>query len=541
MDGETALGNAAMDMYGKRTAVPINWILNKPKITPKFVVSVLAMDRLETTRKCVESVLANSADYKLILTDNGSKDGTAEYFSSLTKVHAHITAVLNPINLLFIPPHNQAFEMAKQMGAKYLITLNDDTEVPAGWLEKLAQPLDAFPNAAISGPKGTMSELNKAMLGFGSGKFEYVEGSCLCAKVELVARQGSLFSDYLDGIYHDDSDLCLRMQRAGHTIHRVDFILKHTRNYAARDPKARERCRACNTKNQATMIRKWAHWNKVRCFNFQIIVKRKFAVGDVLLTTPIIRALKKLWPLCPIDVETNAPDIFKGNPHVRRAAPKIGLQPNAWVIELNGAYERTPNIHVLASYARVAGLEMSQIEQHLDLYFNASDAKLLPTGRWVALHVGPTTWPGRTWPLDRWAVVAERLRSDGWKVLLLGEKGKEVIAHDADYRGQKGFQELAALLIQCSLFVGLDSFPSHAAASVCTPSVVLFGVTNPDMFSVHKGPFVAVKADPNHPDTGKRNKVAGITFMHTTDACMRTITVDQVIAGVRSIIQESNL
>lgn len=510
---------------------------------PKFVVSLLAMDRLETTRKCVQSVLANSAtvDYHLILTDNGSKDGTAEWFSQLAQQYPHVTAVLNPDNQLFIPPHNKAFEMARRMGAQLFVTLNDDTEVPAGWLEKLAGPLDVFATAAISGPKGTLSELNKAMLGHAAGKLEYVEGSCLCCKIELVAKQGPLFSAYLDGIYHDDSDLCLRMQRAGYSIHRVDFVLKHTRNYAARAPEARERCRQCNVKNQQTMLKKWGHWNTVRCFDFQIVFKRRFAVGDVLLMTPIIRAMKKLWPLCPIDVETGSPDIFKGNPYVRRAAVKIGIQPNALVIDLNGTYERTPGIPVLAAYAKAAGLDYDQIEPFLDLYFNDGDAPLLPEGTWAALHVGPTTWPGRTWPLDRWAQLADRLSKAGWKVLLFGEPGPERITCHLDKRGQKGFQELAGLLMQCALFVGLDSFPSHAAAAVCTPSVVLYGVTDPAMFAVNEGAFVAVRSDPAHPDTGRRNKIPGITFLKTDDGCMRTITVDQVITAIKSIIPSSNL
>lgn len=512
---------------------------------PKFVVSLLAMDRLETTRKCVASVIANSSDFQLILTDNGSKDGTAQWFAQLAvDMPGFITAVLNADNQLFIPPHNAAFEKAKAMGATYFITLNDDTEVPPGWLEALAGPLDAFPNAAVSGPKGSFSELNKAMIGNSAGKLEYLEGSCMCVKIALVAAQGLLFSAYLDGIYHDDSDLCLRMQRAGHTIHWVNFQLKHVRNYAARANEARERCRQCNVKNQQTMIKRWAHWNMVRRFDFQIVVKRSYAVGDVLLTTPIIRALKKLWPLCPIDVETGAPDIFKGNPYVRRAASKIGIQPQALVIDLNGAYEKTPGIPVLASYARVAasaGLEYAMVEPYLDLYFQPSDAPTLPEGPWAALHVGPTTWPGRTWPLDRWATVAERLTAAGWKVLLFGEKGPEKIPHALDKRGQKGFQELAGLLIQCALFIGLDSFPSHAAAAVCTPAVVLFGVTDPGVFAVNQGAFVAVRADPAHPDTGKRNKIPGITFMQTTDACMRTISVDQVITAVKKIIPDSNL
>lgn len=500
------------------------------------------MDRLETTRKCVESVFLSSAfaDYHLILTDNGSKDGTAEYFAQLAKDNRIITAVLNPTNELFIEPHNRAFETAKEKGAKYFISLNDDTEVPPGWLEELGRPLDNLPLAAVSGPRGTFSELNRAMLGSSAGKLEYIEGSCMCVKIELVAKQGPLFSSYLEGIYHDDSDMCLRMQRAGYTIHRVDFVLKHVRNYAARAPEARERCRQCNTKNQQTMLKKWGHWNLVRRFDFQIIVKRKFAVGDVLLTTPIIRALKKLWPLCPIDVETNSPDIFKGNKNVRRVANKIGLQPGALVIDLNGAYEKTPAVPVLASYARaaaVAGLEYSMVEPHLDLFCGPSDAKQLPEGDWAALHVGPTTWPGKNWPMERWAELADRLRSSGYKVILFGAKEKSTasIANELDMRGQQGIQELAGLLIQCRLFVGLDSFPAHAAAAMCTPSIVLFGVMDPKIFAVHSAPFEAVCSSPFHPDTAKRNKMPGVTFFHTTDSCMRTISVDQVMSAIQRI------
>lgn len=504
------------------------------------------MDRLETTRKCVESVLKHSSDYHLILTDNGSKDGTAQYFAQLAKEQPDlITAVLNPDNQLFIGPHNRAFETAKAIRAKYFVTLNDDTEVPAGWLEEIAKPLDNLPNAAISGPRAEFSELNKAMLGSSNERLTYIQGSCLGVKIELVAKQGPLFSSYLDGIYGDDADLALRMQRAGHSIHWANFKIKHTRNYAAREPMARERCRACNAKNQATMMRKWGHWNLVRRFDFQIVVKRRFAVGDVLLTTPIIRALKKLWPLCPIDVETLSPDIFKGNKWVRRAGPKIALQPGALVIDLNGAYEKIPAVPVLASYARVAavaGLDYSMVEPHLDLNFEATDAYPLKEGKWVALHVGPTTWPGKNWPMERWAQIAERLRTSGYKVILFGAKIKSVpIAHDVDMREQKGIQELAALLVQCRLFVGLDSFPAHAASAVCTPAVVLFGVMDPKVFAVHSGAFEAVCSSPNHPDTAKRNRMPGITFMNTTDACMRTITVDQVWQAIVRVIAKANL
>jgi glycosyltransferase involved in cell wall biosynthesis len=87
----------------------------------KFVVSLLAMDRLETTRKCVASVIANSRDFHLILTDNGSKDGTAQWFTQLAAdMPGFITAVLNPDNQLFIPRITRRLKWRRRWGRPIL-------------------------------------------------------------------------------------------------------------------------------------------------------------------------------------------------------------------------------------------------------------------------------------------------------------------------------------------------------------------------------------------------------------------------------------
>jgi len=48
-------------------------------------IVVLAYDKLEYTKQCVESILDNVPDssYELILLNNGSSDGTEDYFNSL--------------------------------------------------------------------------------------------------------------------------------------------------------------------------------------------------------------------------------------------------------------------------------------------------------------------------------------------------------------------------------------------------------------------------------------------------------------------------
>ncbi len=49
------------------------------------------------------------------------------------------------------------------------------------------------------------------------------------------------------------------------------------------------------------------------------------------------------------------------------------------------------------------------------------------------------------------------------------------------------------------------------------------------------GPAIAVESDPMHRDTGRRNKIANVTFLRTDDSVMKTISVAQVLAAVEEI------
>ena len=52
----------------------------------------------------------------------------------------------------------------------------------------------------------------------------------------------------------------------------------------------------------------------------RILVIMLRRIGDVILTTPAVRALKKLYPKAEIDFLTEAPnhEVLEGNPHIRQ-------------------------------------------------------------------------------------------------------------------------------------------------------------------------------------------------------------------------------
>lgn len=524
-----------------------------PLMDDLTVIHMIGFNNLVLSKYCIESLLENTrGNYKIVLTNNGSTDGTKEYFDEMASRYPKITVHHETENTGFQQPNEKAFAVAKELGAKFYVAVNNDTVLPGGWLQKLKEPFDD-PLMAIVGPLTGCSRVNTQMQGCDDTKLEYVEFSLAMVRIEIVAKmRPTLFAPFLSFIYGEDLELGLAVQYAGYKIAKAPFRIQHRGSQTAgAHPEAKEKCAAANARNGAIMLKKYAHWNKVRRFDHPIIVRRTFAAGDVLLITPIIRALKKKYARCPITVITDRPEIFEGNPNVARCASTREAMPGdamyALFIDLDGSYEAHPTQHVLDSYADAAGLERSEVEWRLELFVPHTMHDKMNFIRYMgdkcaAIHVGPTSWPGKNWPIERWNQVVQWLRSNGWGVILFGDGPKDArILVEKDLRGQNGLAELTGYLAACQLFVGLCSFPAHVAAAVNVPSVVLYGVTKPECFAVHIAPFVAVTADPAHPDTGIRNSpsAAGKTFLETTDACMRTITVEMVVKGIQRIITGS--
>jgi O-antigen biosynthesis protein len=107
----------------------------KPVKTPNLSVVVLAWNRLELTRRCVDSIRSGtSSDYELIVVDNGSTDGGADFAAD-----AADKAVINSENLGFAAGNNSGLAAAS---GTYVAFVNNDTVLPAGWDNSLTEILD---------------------------------------------------------------------------------------------------------------------------------------------------------------------------------------------------------------------------------------------------------------------------------------------------------------------------------------------------------------------------------------------------------------
>jgi ADP-heptose:LPS heptosyltransferase len=106
----------------------------------------------------------------------------------------------------------------------------------------------------------------------------------------------------------------------------------------------------------------------------------------------------------------------------------------------------------------------------------------------VAVHPGG----GRAvkqWDLGRWAEVARRLQREFHATILLtGSEADRPLAQElsrglsfppVDLTGRLGLREMVALLAELDLFLSPDTGPMHAACAVGTPSVAVFGPSDP--------------------------------------------------------------
>jgi ADP-heptose:LPS heptosyltransferase len=95
--------------------------------------------------------------------------------------------------------------------------------------------------------------------------------------------------------------------------------------------------------------------------------------------------------------------------------------------------------------------------------------------------------PARRWPADRFAEVAGRLRALGARIVVLGsarEKGLTAgVASGApgalDLGGRTDVTDLAAVLSLCDLVITNDTGAMHLAGAVGTPTVSLWGSSDP--------------------------------------------------------------
>lgn len=506
---------------------------------PLFTISILVIDQFEATRACIDSLIKNAANFQLILTDNGSTDEkTREYLDYLAAEIPNVGLIVNKTNQGFGRGHNKALEFAL---GQYFVTINNDMVFYDDPLEPMRE---AFrdPGVGLVGLKGTCSQLDKNGVGM-AGELEYVEASCMMIPRYLALKVG-LFNPQYRKAYCEDVDLSLRIRKLGYRLAQVSVPCDHKRASTANALPPAEDIPGCHAFNHQVLLGNWERYFKRRNFKERILIKRETAHGDALLITPIIRALKAENAEREIFVETYHPDVFEGNRDIKAALNSYTHTDFDRVIDLNLAYERRPNLHIVDAYADAAGIA---VENKLPVFNVQRSARIWASkfmigNPWTVFHCGPTNWPGRDIEESKFREVSSWLRVKGFKTAVIGRPSSSLpIEADFDARGiTDSPQKLAAVIERSSLFVGIDSFPMHLAQALKIPIVAVFGIVDPRLRLADVPFFKPVQAQEvsclgcHH--VGPAPKTAG-KCLRDRPICMERITVAQIKQAIKEAME----
>ena len=226
-------------------------------------------------------------------------------------------------------------------------------------------------------------------------------------------------------------------------------------------------------------------------FQPQILVIRQLALGDVILSTPIIEQIHHDYQgNCSIDVLTLKPEVFANNPYVRQVYTPQTFQGISCAydktIQLDLAYEKQPMMHITDAYALYALGSPHRLRSKRAQLFSTMDDRIQADwfrqtaiqDEYVIIHMRRDTWPSRNLPEEFWREVVDSLLTQTrLKVVQVGSHQEFAFAHDSrllDLRGQLSIHVLRELIAAAQLYVGIDSGTLHIAATTDTPIISMF-------------------------------------------------------------------
>jgi ADP-heptose:LPS heptosyltransferase len=300
-----------------------------------------------------------------------------------------------------------------------------------------------------------------------------------------------------------------------------------------------------------------------------VLVLRALGLGDLLTAVPALRALRSAYPDHRLVLAAPAPlrELATLTAAVDDLLPTAQLgalpwreQPPAVAVNLHGrgpqsiAALRALRPTVLISHGHRGSdwdddlhevHRWCRLLEHFDIPTDPADLSLKhpqvpsPAPGAVIVHPG-CAFAARRWPAERYAAVARRLTSCGWRVVVTGSAAEKslaaqvaaaaVLPADAVLAGRTTLSQLAALVAEAALVICGDTGIAHLATAYGTPSVVLFGPVSPR----HWGP------PPDRPQhVALWAGTTGDTFADRPDPGLLRITTADVIAATARLDSHS--
>jgi ADP-heptose:LPS heptosyltransferase len=215
--------------------------------------------------------------------------------------------------------------------------------------------------------------------------------------------------------------------------------------------------------------------------NSEIHAARGGGIGDVLMCTPALRALKRANPKRRIHFYTEMPDLVRGLWFID-AVSTVAEQPPLTIAMTyeGGIPPRRHLARIMADRIAIRADDITPdcvVPMGLVEKFKREWAHLPHPHILVQRRAGPWT-PNKDWPEEFWEKLIRSLLRTA-TIVEIGEAVQERVDAGVpryiDLRGKTTLQELVASVAAADILIAPDSGPIHIAAAVRTPAVVILG------------------------------------------------------------------
>ncbi|KYH34466.1 putative S-adenosylmethionine-dependent methyltransferase [Clostridium tepidiprofundi DSM 19306] len=202
---------------------------------PLVSIIIPVYNQFEYTYSCLKSILENTKgiQYEIIIADDVSTDET----KCLKNYVENIIIIRNKKNLGFLLNCNNA---AEKVRGKYIMFLNNDTNVQKDWLKYLVELIESDEDIGMVGsklvyPDGKLQEAGGIIWNDASGwnygrmddaekseynyvrEVDYISGAAIMIKKDLWKRIGGFDTRYAPA-YCEDSDLAFEVRAQGYKV-----------------------------------------------------------------------------------------------------------------------------------------------------------------------------------------------------------------------------------------------------------------------------------------------------------------------------------
>lgn len=248
------------------------------KLFPKVSVIVLTFNQLDFTRRCLRSLdrFTQYPNWELIIVDNASTDGTPAFLQEYAQTRGHVRLTLNEKNVGFAAGNNQG---ARQADGRFLVFLNNDTYVTAGWLSDLLAHFAADPQLGLLNPvtnnigneakidlayetMAQMASVSRAYTRSHAKERMSLTGAaffCVMIPTSVWKEVGELDEKYGMGFFEDD-DYSMRARKKGYSLACAEDVFIHHHLSASFNKMTDERRKELFERNKKYYESKWGPW-----------------------------------------------------------------------------------------------------------------------------------------------------------------------------------------------------------------------------------------------------------------------------------------